>query len=84
MWFDATNGIYSASTPLLYDVAILQQIYGANYTTRSGDTVYGYHSTAGEPSYDFTVDTTPIVTIWDGGGNLPSTSRARTCPAGST
>lgn len=60
---------YSGSTPLLDDVATLQAVYGANTTTRTGDTVYGYNSTAGETAYDFTVTTHPIVTIYDGGGN---------------
>ncbi len=67
--FNATNLIYSGATPLLFDVAVLQSIYGANYSTRQGDTVYGYHSTADRPSYDFTVNFAPVVCIWDGGGN---------------
>ena len=66
---DAENSIFSGATPLLHDVAALQLIYGANTSTRSGDTVYGFNSTAGRPAYDFTVNVTPIVCIWDGGGN---------------
>lgn len=39
-----------------FDIAALQEMYGVNYSTRSGDTVY-------------TFDTLPgILTIWDGGG----------------
>ncbi len=67
--FDADNAIYSGSTLLLHDVAGLQAMYGANTSTRAGDTVYGFNSTAGRASYDFTITKQPIVTIWDGGGN---------------
>src|SRR5882757_2986753 len=57
------------STPMVDDVAAIQAIYGADMTTRAGDTTYGFHSNAGRAVFDFTVDTTPIVTIWDAGGN---------------
>ncbi|MET0339288.1 MAG: M10 family metallopeptidase C-terminal domain-containing protein [Caulobacter sp.] len=67
--FDADNAIYSGSTLLLHDVAGLQAMYGANMSTRTGDTVYGFNSTAGRASYDFTLTKQPIVTLWDGGGN---------------
>ncbi len=59
---------YSGGTPLLHDVAALQAVYGVNTATRAGDTVYGYNSTAGREAYDFTVNTHPVATIWDGGG----------------
>ena len=65
---DSKNGLYSGATPLLHDVAVLQALYGANMSTRTGDTVYGYNSTAGRSPFDFTVNTTPIFTIWDAGG----------------
>jgi serralysin len=65
---DSENAIFSGATPLLHDVAALQIIYGANTATRAGDTVYGFNSTAGRASYDFTVNVTPVVCIWDGGG----------------
>ncbi|WP_269716154.1 M10 family metallopeptidase [Caulobacter sp. NIBR2454] len=67
--FDAENAIFSGSTLLLHDVAGLQAMYGANMSTRAGDTVYGYNSTAGRAAYDFTVTKQPVLTIWDGGGN---------------
>src|SRR5262249_54345897 len=60
---------YSASTPLLHDVAALQYIYGANMTTRTGDTTYGFHSNADRDAFDFTIDTNPIIAIWDAGGH---------------
>ncbi len=45
--------------PMLDDIAAIQHLYGANYTTNAGDTVYR-----------FTPDQGVIFrTIWDGGGN---------------
>ena len=58
-----------ASTPLLHDVAAIQAIYGADPTTRTGDTVYGFNSNAGRSAFDFTVTTLPVITIYDAGGN---------------
>ena len=46
----------SAETYMLYDVAALQEVYGANTGFNAGDTVYTF------------TDGTPM-TIWDGGGN---------------
>lgn len=58
-----------AQTPAVHDILAVQEVYGADYTTRAGDTVYGFHSTADRDIFDFTQNTTPILTIWDGGGN---------------
>jgi Ca2+-binding RTX toxin-like protein len=60
------------STPMVHDIAVIQAKYGADYTTRSGDTVYGFNATA-----DVTNDAmrfedgemVSIFSIWDGGGN---------------
>lgn len=57
-----------AATPLLHDVAAMQALYGANWSTRAGDTVYGFNSTAGREAFDFSVNTAPVVCVWDGGG----------------
>jgi len=63
------NGIlYHASTPLLYDVASLQYLYGANMTTRTGNTVYGFNSTAGREVFDLSLHPNSVFTIWDAGG----------------
>lgn len=62
-------GLYSPATPMLHDIAALQALYGANLATRATDTVYGYNSTAGRISYDVTLASAPVFTIWDGGGN---------------
>src|SRR6266446_5393612 len=66
----ANHGGYYASTPLVDDIAAIQYVYGANMSTRAGDTVYGFNTNIGNrPMFDFTVNTHPIVSIWDGGGN---------------
>ena len=69
-YFAATNtGGPNArpDTPMLLDVLALQQIYGANMTTRTGNSVYGFGSNAGSV-YDFAVNLAPVFTIWDAGG----------------
>lgn len=57
-----------ASTPQIHDVLAIQRIYGADMTTRTGDTTYGFNSNAGRDSYDFTKTPAPVMTIWDAGG----------------
>ena len=47
-----------ASTPMVYDIAAIQYLYGANMTHNSGDT-----------TYSFDPDTPFIEAIWDAGGN---------------
>ncbi len=58
-----------AQTPLIHDIAVAQKVYGADMTTRSGDTVYGFNSTADRAVYDFSQNKLPWLAIWDGGGN---------------
>jgi serralysin len=57
-----------AATPMAHDIAAMQSLYGVNMTTRTGDTVYGFHSNADRAAYDFTQNTLPVVAIWDAGG----------------
>ncbi len=57
-----------AGTPLLHDIAALQKLYGANMETRSGNTVYGFNSTAGRAAYDIALNPRPVFSIWDAGG----------------
>ena len=66
-WDSSGHWQYSA-TPMLIDILAIQNIYGADYTTRSGDTTYGFNSNAGHDQYDFSISQVPIA-IWDGGGN---------------
>lgn len=58
-----------ASAPQLDDIAAAQRLYGANMTTRTGDTVYGWNSNTGR---DFlsAADAQPtlIFAAWDAGG----------------
>jgi serralysin len=44
-------------TPMLYDIAAIQYLYGANTSYHTGDDVYGF-----DPESPF------FVTIWDAGG----------------
>lgn len=63
-----STDLYS-STPMLFDIAAIQAKYGADYTTRAGNTTYGFGSNAGRAVFDFNENDHPIFTIWDGGGN---------------
>ena len=80
-YFDAGNtgsvgyvnwatGYYQApQTPMIHDIAAVQAMYGADLTTRTGDTTYGFNSTADRSVYDFTVNKNPFLTIYDAGGH---------------
>ncbi|MXO60866.1 hypothetical protein GRI89_15090 [Altererythrobacter salegens] len=59
----------NAQTPMLHDVYVAQQKYGADLTTRTGDTVYGFNSNADRDVFHFDLNEWPNVTIWDAGGN---------------
>jgi serralysin len=64
----AFGGAYAAS-PLLDDIAAAQLAYGANMTTRAGDTVYGFNSTADRDWFSATSSSTKLVfAAWDAGG----------------
>jgi serralysin len=53
---------------MVHDIAAIQRIYGADTTTRTGDTTYGFHSNADRAYYDFEQAPTPVVAIYDAGG----------------
>ncbi|MFC7378182.1 M10 family metallopeptidase C-terminal domain-containing protein, partial [Brevundimonas sp. GCM10030266] len=60
---------YYASAPLIDDIAAAQRLYGANTTTRTGDTVYGFNSNAGLPWFSATSASSRMVfAVWDAGG----------------
>ncbi|MFZ2157203.1 MAG: M10 family metallopeptidase, partial [Bradyrhizobium sp.] len=63
------NGSYRyVVTPQMADIYAAQAIYGAA-TTRTGDTIYGFHNTAGS-IFDFNNYTqAPALTIYDSSGN---------------
>ena len=54
---DHQGSLVYNETPMLYDIAAIQSLYGANYDTRAGDTTYGWNA-----------DRAFVETIWDGGG----------------
>lgn len=58
-----------AQTPMIHDIYVIQSKYGADPTTRTGDTVYGFNSTADRDIYDFTKNPFPYLAIYDAGGN---------------
>lgn len=59
---------YSA-VPLLDDIAAIQRLYGANMTTRTGDTVYGFNSTAAQPWFNANNSSSVLIfAVWDAGG----------------
>jgi serralysin len=59
---------------MLYDIAALQHMYGANYSTNSGNTIYSWSPTTGEMFINGTGQGAPggnriFETVWDGGGS---------------
>ena len=62
-----------AQTFMRSDIAALQHMYGANYTTNSGDTVYKWNPNEGTTYINGVAAISPgankiFATIWDGGG----------------
>ena len=63
------NTTLYASLPQLHDIAAIQRLYGANITTRTGDTIYGFNSNTGVPEYTIALASqAAIFTVWDNGG----------------
>lgn len=61
-------------TYMMMDIRALQQLYGADFTTNSGDTTYSWNPTTGEMSINGVGQGAPganrvFLTIWDGGGD---------------
>lgn len=59
---------------MMLDIAALQTMYGADYTTNNGDTVYQWNPSTGQMFLNGIGQGTPggnrvFLTIWDGGGN---------------
>ncbi|WP_163271099.1 M10 family metallopeptidase [Chelativorans alearense] len=62
-----------AQSLMMYDIAALQHLYGADYSTNSGSTVYSWSPTTGEMFINGTGQGAPganriFLTVWDGGG----------------
>jgi serralysin len=71
-WIGADGKLYDPQTPMLNDVLAAQNFYGADLTTRTDNTVYGFNSTLAGNSggiYDFTQNANPILCLYDAGGN---------------
>jgi serralysin len=66
----ATGGYYQTpQTPMVHDIAAVQAMYGADLTTRTGNTTYGFNSNADRDVFDFTINKNPFLTIYDAGGH---------------
>lgn len=64
------NGGHYAAAPLLDDIAAIQHLYGANLSTRTGDTVYGFNSNTGRDFLSTTSNSQKLIfAVWDAGGN---------------
>ena len=58
-----------AVTPMIADLIAVQNLYGVNTTTRTGDTVYGVNSNAGRDAFNFIVGGRSVsYVIVDNGG----------------
>jgi hypothetical protein len=64
------NGEYP-TTPMIADILAAQRLYGTPASTPlSGGQVFGFNTNIGgdlQPFFDFTVNTKPVITIWDAG-----------------
>lgn len=69
VWNSALPTTLSAQTPLLHDILTIQAKYGADPTTRCGDTVYFANSNAGNAVYDLMENPFPYLCVYDAGGN---------------
>ena len=58
-----------AVAPQLDDIAAAQRLYGANYSTHTDNTEYGYGYSTAEPWDSVGADGHIYTTIWDGGGD---------------
>ncbi|MCY7280327.1 MAG: M10 family metallopeptidase C-terminal domain-containing protein [Sphingomonas bacterium] len=60
------------ATPMIHDILAVQMMYGADMTTRTGDTTYGFNASAdtvGRDVFNFNLTPAPVMAIWDAGGN---------------
>ena len=63
-----------AQSLMMYDIAALQHMYGADFSTHNEDTTYTWSLTTGEAFINGVGQGAPVAnrvfeTIWDGGGN---------------
>lgn len=63
-----------AQSLMMYDIAALQHLYGADYTTNAGNTVYRWDPATGQAFINGAGQAAPggnriFTTVWDGGGS---------------
>jgi serralysin len=63
-----------AQSLMMYDIAAVQHMYGANYATNGGNSTYSWNAATGEMAINGVRQGAPggnkvFLTIWDGGGN---------------
>ncbi|QAX31040.1 hypothetical protein ETW24_17605 [Leisingera sp. NJS204] len=71
--FGSVSGWNFPQTYMMLDIAALQHMYGADYTTNSGNTVYKWNPNSGDTLVNGSVAIDAggnkiFATIWDGGG----------------
>lgn len=62
-----------AQSLMMYDIAAIQHMYGANFTTNAGNSVYTWSPTTGQMLINGVGQGAPggnriLMTVWDGGG----------------
>lgn len=67
------EGFNQAQTFMQYDIAALQYLYGADFTTNSGNTTYTWSATTGQMAINGVGQGAPtsnkiLMTVWDGNG----------------
>ncbi|NWA02112.1 serralysin family metalloprotease [Pseudomonas gingeri] len=68
--FSRDGTAHYASAPLMDDIAAIQKLYGANWSTRADDTTYGFNSNTGRDFLSASQSWDALVfCAWDGGGN---------------
>jgi serralysin len=70
-WVGSDGVLYEPQTMMIDDILTIQSMYGAETTTRTGNTTYGFNSTLSNSAggiYDFTLNLNPILCLYDSGG----------------
>jgi Ca2+-binding RTX toxin-like protein len=57
-----------AATPMMGDIAAMQELYGLSTTTRTGDTTYGFNSNAGRVQFNASAHSDLAYTVFDSSG----------------
>lgn len=71
-YFDESNtGATNLGYPdtfMLADYMAIHQLYGVDTNYNAGNTIYGFNASEADSVYDFTENTTPFMTVYDGQG----------------